>query len=27
VITPKVSWSWGIEEQNGKADSKKTVWE
>jgi pyridoxamine 5'-phosphate oxidase family protein len=27
VITPKVSWSWGIEEQQGKAGSKKTVWE
>ena len=27
VITPKVSWSWGIKEQQGKAGSKKTVWE
>jgi len=26
VITPKVSWSWGIEDQQGKAGPKKTVW-
>ena len=27
VITPKVTWSWGIEEQTGEAGPKKTVWE
>ncbi len=27
VITPKVSWSWGIEAQEGKAGPKKIVWE
>jgi pyridoxamine 5'-phosphate oxidase family protein len=26
VITPKVSWSWGIEDQQGKADPRKTIW-
>jgi pyridoxamine 5'-phosphate oxidase family protein len=26
VITPKVSWSWGIEDQQGKVGPKKTVW-
>jgi pyridoxamine 5'-phosphate oxidase family protein len=27
VITPKVSWSWGIEAQEGKVGPKKIVWE
>jgi pyridoxamine 5'-phosphate oxidase family protein len=26
-ITPKVSWSWGIESQERKAGPKKIVWE
>ena len=26
VITPKVSWSWGIEDLQGKAGPKKTIW-
>jgi pyridoxamine 5'-phosphate oxidase family protein len=26
VITPKVTWSWGIEDQQGKASPRKTVW-
>ena len=26
VITPKVTWSWGIEDQQGKAVPKKTTW-
>jgi pyridoxamine 5'-phosphate oxidase family protein len=26
VITPKVTWSWGIEDQQGKAGSRKTIW-
>jgi pyridoxamine 5'-phosphate oxidase family protein len=26
VITPKVTWSWGIEDQQGKAGPKKTIW-
>lgn len=26
VITPKVTWSWGIEDQQEKADPKKTIW-
>ena len=26
VITPKVTWSWGIEDQQGKAGPMKTVW-
>jgi pyridoxamine 5'-phosphate oxidase family protein len=27
VITPKLTWSWGIEAQEGKAGPKKIVWE
>lgn len=27
VITPKVSWSWGIEPQTGGPGPKKTVWQ
>ncbi|HEU5349337.1 MAG TPA: PPOX class F420-dependent oxidoreductase [Ktedonobacterales bacterium] len=26
VITPKVSWSWGIESQDGARGPRKTVW-
>ncbi len=26
VITPEVSWSWGVEPQEGMAGAKKTVW-
>ncbi len=26
VITPKVTWSWGIEDQQGKASPKKPIW-
>lgn len=26
VITPKVTWSWGIEDQQGKAGPRKTLW-
>ena len=26
LITPKVTWSWGIEDQQGKAGPKKTIW-
>lgn len=26
VITPKISWSWGIEPQEGISAPKKTVW-
>ena len=26
VITPKVSWSWGIEDQHEKAGPRKTIW-
>ncbi len=26
VITPKVTWSWGIEDPQGKAGPKKTIW-
>jgi pyridoxamine 5'-phosphate oxidase family protein len=26
VITPKVTWSWGIEDQPEKAGPKKTIW-
>jgi len=26
AITPKVTWSWGIEDQQGKSGPKKTIW-
>lgn len=27
VITPMVSWSWGIEQQEGAPGPKKTIWQ